>query len=404
MFDKSVFLGYHIEKGGGTVVGVVCELNPFHMGHKYILDKARENGPVVMVMSGNFTQRGSAAVFDKYTRAEAAVKAGADLVLELPFPWCSAGGAEFAAAGVALLYGIGAEKIMFGSGCGDADVLRRAGEIFASADFDKLLSEAEKKNPDVGAAKLREMIIAEILSPDIADILSNPNDILGVEYCRAATVLGDLECIPVKRTEGKGVISATGIRRMMEDGQWDECGKYIPECVRQVFDDAVDAGETVSERTLYDVERILLRTDAADFERAAECGGGAGHRLRRAAAESFDGEDMFCIAATKKYTDARLRRGALFACTGILWENIKARPLYTSVLAVGERGGELLRRIKKTSDIEILTKTADYNKLTSEAKEQFLRSFRADRFYTLIGKKPKKEEHYLAVTPYVAKK
>lgn len=378
---------------------IICELNPIHNGHGFLIKKARENGAVVLIMSGNFTQRGSAAVFDKYTRAKAAILSGADLVLELPFPWCSAGAADFARAGVCIAKAAGADRLMFGSGSGDAELLRRAGIAFAERDFDSVFEDSSKNDPSEGAARLRERILGEMFSEEEAKRLSNPNDILGIEYNRYAYAMGDISCVPIKRTEGGDVISATAIRKMIAAGEMTEIERYIPKGAFDLFKKTVP----VPERELYDVERLLLRLDRCNFESSAECEGGLGFRLRRLAGESADGRELLELAQTKKYTAARIRRALLYSALGITRENVRETPLYTAVLGMGQRGAQILKNIKKSASIEVLTKAADHSKLSEEALLQFERSFAADKLYTAIMRECVPEEYFLSVTPYIEK-
>lgn len=385
---------------------IICELNPMHNGHKYLIDKAADHGGVVLIMSGNFTQRGSVAVCDKYTRAKAAVESGADLVLELPYPWCSAGAADFAKAGVHIAKAVGADRLIFGSGSGNGELLRRAGECFAGkdgGDFDASFADAAKSDPTEGAAKLRTRILSEILTAEEAELLSNPNDILGIEYYRYSYKFSGPECVPVKRICGDGVASATKIREMIGRGNTSEAMEYIPEKAASVFEEAMTAGLMPSrEQDLYDLERILLRMGCCDVENSAECAGGLGFRLRKSAGMSGDGGEMLRTCATKKYTDARVRRAALFCATGILRSHINELPLYTTVLGMSSVGKSILRHIKKSGNIEVLTKAADHVKLSSEAAEQYKRSAAADRLYTMLMPDPMQEEYFLTVTPYVS--
>ncbi len=378
---------------------IICELNPLHSGHKYLIDKAEENGPVILIMSGNFTQRGSAAVYDKYIRGEAAVRAGADLVLELPFPWCSAGAADFARAGVEIAGACGAKTLMFGSGSGDAELLRRAGIAFADGDFDSAFEDAAKRDPADGAAVLRERILSEIFSPDEAALIANPNDILGIEYCRYAYIKGGIECVPIKRTGGEGVRSATELRRIITDNGISAATKFIPRGAAFVFAGAVPTPETA----LYDLERLLLRMDRCDIENSAEAEGGLGYRLRRIAGECADGTEMLRLVATKKYTDARIRRAALYSVLGITRDQVRGVPLYTTVLGIGKNGGTILKQIKKNGSMEVLTKAAHHVKLSYAAQEQFRIAAAADRMYTALMTGNVPEEYFLSVTPYVEK-
>ena len=375
---------------------IICELNPLHNGHKYLIDTALDD-TVVLIMSGNYTQRGSAAVYDKYTRAKAAVKAGADLVVELPFPWCSAGAADFAAAGVRIASAMGADRLVFGSGSGNVELLSKAGEAFAGEDFDAVFADASRADPAKGAAKLRERLLGELFTPDEAKLLSNPNDILGIEYYRYAYGTG-VKCCPVLRTEGGSVTSATTIRSMIYDKGIDTAKEFIPPVAYGVFTDAVPTNESA----LYDTARLLFRMDKCDIN-AAECEGGLGYRLRRIAGECDSGAELLRLAATKKYTDARIRRAVLYSIFGITRDMLKEPPLYTTILGIGKSGAGILKGLKKSDSIEILTKAADFCKLSDKARRQFDITASADRLYTMLMGQSCPEEYFLSVTPYVEK-
>ena len=128
---------------------MICEFNPIHLGHKYILSKARESagddGCVIAVMSGNFCERCTPAVYDKYTRAHSAVLCGADIVLELPFPWCSSGVEDFALGGVYIAASLGADTLTFGSESGNAELIKTCADIKQSEEFIKALRELESR-------------------------------------------------------------------------------------------------------------------------------------------------------------------------------------------------------------------------------------------------------------------
>ena len=122
-------------------VGIVCEYNPFHRGHLYQLEESRRlcgDALIVCVLSGDFVQRGEPALFTKFARAEAACRCGADLIVELPLPWCAASAERFASGAVSILASLGCEVLSFGSECGSFDTLRR----LAEADTDGAVREA----------------------------------------------------------------------------------------------------------------------------------------------------------------------------------------------------------------------------------------------------------------------
>ena len=193
-----------------SVFGIVSEFNPFHLGHEYLIRSARDMGAesVVCVMSGNATQRGELAITDKYTRAEAALCGGADLVLELPFPWSSASAESFAFAGISVLSSF-CDTVIFGSECGDIELLRRVAEFTSSPEFKErytaLLTNGEQ------SAAAYAALVGEVSSTALSS-----NDLLGVEYIKAAKTLGvDLNFVTVKR-EGSAYRSAE-----MSSGDFD---------------------------------------------------------------------------------------------------------------------------------------------------------------------------------------
>lgn len=188
-----------------TVTGIIAEYNPFHSGHAKHLAKARQlTGAdfLVVVMSGDFVQRGEPALFNKYTRARMALEAGADLVFELPAPFSTAGGPDFAKGAIALLDGLGiVDNVIFGSESGSID------EILAAADYlnhesDKageLIRQGQKRGLSYPAAVSRALLT---LNPDFSPaLLSSPNNLLGIEYCRAlANISSTIRPMTMKRS------------------------------------------------------------------------------------------------------------------------------------------------------------------------------------------------------------
>ena len=176
------------------VSSLICEYNPFHNGHKYMIDKMRKNGCeyIIACMSGNFTQRGDFAVFDKYSRTKTALQNGIDLVIELPVVYSCATAEKFAFGGVYILNALGCiNEIYFGSECGNVDILKNTADILQSAE----ISEKIKKYLSLGQtfAKARENAVAEIDGLS-AEILQSPNNILGIEYIKALNKINSPEC------------------------------------------------------------------------------------------------------------------------------------------------------------------------------------------------------------------
>ena len=265
-------------------VGVVAEYNPFHQGHLYHIETVRamlgEEVPVVAVMSGDFVQRGEAAVFSKFARAEAAVRCGVSLVLELPAPWCLSSAEGFARGGIGLLSAAGVvDTVSFGSECGDPERLRRCADAIDSQAFSAVLREKLAGGTSFAAA--REGAVRELLGKD-ADVLRGPNDLLGVEYIRAADRMDkSISFLPVRRVDSvhDGPGSAAELRSVMGSGDgWLE---RIPAPAAEVFRREISEGRgPVTEEKLrlplLSRLRMLSEEDYADLPDASE---GLDHRL-----------------------------------------------------------------------------------------------------------------------------
>lgn len=173
-------------------VGIVAEYNPFHSGHRYQIRKIREifgaETPVAAVMSGDFVQRGEAASYDKFTRAEAAVRGGVSLVIELPLPWSLSSAESFARGGVGLLGAAGViDALSFGSESGDLSALEKTAAVLDTPEFAEALKRELTGGTPFAAARARA---ARALLGESAAVLDTPNDLLAVEYICAAAKLG----------------------------------------------------------------------------------------------------------------------------------------------------------------------------------------------------------------------
>ena len=168
-------------------VGCICEFNPLHNGHRTLLNRMRElagpDGTVICVMSGNAVQRAEFPLFSRSTRARAALNCGADLVVELPYPWCAASAQDFAECGVRILADLGTDCLVFGSECGDVEVLRRLAYLMRT-EYPEYRGRRREESPSLGEARLT----AEYLESE-AGFLPGPNDRLGMAYLYAVHVV-----------------------------------------------------------------------------------------------------------------------------------------------------------------------------------------------------------------------
>lgn len=364
------------------VVGIVTEFNPFHNGHALLLERAREamgeDTAVVCCMSGDFVQRGEAAVWSKFARAEAAARCGADLVFELPLPWALSSAEGFARGGVGLLAALGVvDCLCFGSECGETEPLERAAEALLSpALAAELRRELESGIPFAAA---RQRALAAVTDEETARLVETPNNILAVEYIRAIYVLGlDLGFMTVRREgaehdgQGEGSIrSASELRSRIAAGK--SCSGFMPDAALAVFEREAERGrgpvlmETLEPMLL---ARLRMLPDE-EFSRLPDASEGLGNRLRAAVRDEPTLDGVLAAAKSKRYALSRIRRMTMCACLGVREGMAEGVPPYARLLAASERGRELLRRAQDKSRIPIITKAAAARQLPRETLSVF---------------------------------
>jgi len=333
-----------------VTVGIICEYNPFHMGHKKQIDRIHEAfGPevsIVCAMSGNFVQRGAPAIIDKTYRAKAAVLCGADLVLELPVSTSLSSAEGFAAGGVKILGSL-CDYLCFGAETADAQALTDTAQALLSRDFPPLLrSELDtgKSFPAARHAALQQMGMD-------ADLLSLPNNILGVEYCKAILTQGSrMKPFPIHR-EGSYHAeiadmenpSATSVRNLMLIAHnWRSC---VPKQVREVFAGAPLHSLAAGERAV--LARLRTMTEA-EFEALPYGSEGLWRKFMHACRQEAGLEAIIAATKSKRYTRTRLDRMVMCAFLGITKDMLEEEAPYTRVLAFNDRGRDILKQAKKT--------------------------------------------------------
>lgn len=396
---------------------ITAEYNPPHSGHKYMIDEVRRlhgDCTVIAVMSGNFIERGSAAVANKYVRAKAALAIGADLVLSLPFPWCAASAEYFAHASVSVASALASAMpedehlLAFGSESGSIDEIKLTGARLASPEFRQKLAALPAKER---TARGLEALYSESYPDGTAALLSSPNNTLAVEYVRAIYESGSpLIPFTVKR-EGAGHDSdfhdlhpsASYVRSRIYEG--DDITGLVPDGVRDVLNAEFAVHGAAHDENYGDAVLAALRfLSPESVDRIAECSGGVGRRLIASAKSSASLSAALSDAATKQYTNARLRRASIFAALGVLQSDLCELPEYTSVLAANEKGTSALRAFGKQSKIAILTKSADAEtKLSDSARRQFALEARADLLYTLAFDPHLPADAFARLSPTVTK-
>ena len=351
-----------------AIYGIIAEYNPFHNGHQKQIEYIKEQFPdaaIVAIMSGNIVQRGELAVFDKYTRAETALRCGVDAVLELPYPWCGGSAGYFAKGGVEIAKAIGADCLCFGSESGDIEELKRIAERTASDEFTSLLDLLIKNEPEASYISLTRRAYRELYGEDIPD---GANNTLAIEYLK---YIEDMIPLTYKRTFPS---SATAARGYLREGELDSFKSTVPEKAYEVCKDTeVTSSEKISALVLW----MLCNSSIERLCSYADIDAGIASRLISCANESAGLVEFFEKCATKKYTNSRLRRAVLNIILGTTKEMLETTPAFTTLLAANEKGIAVLKQIKKQGSIHVVTKPADHESV----KEQFEFSNRADRIF-----------------------
>lgn len=376
-----------------SVIGIVCEYNPFHKGHAWQIRQSRRavpDSPVICVMSGDFVQRGEAAIYTKFARAEAACRCGADLVVELPLPWslCSAEG--FARGAVGLLGRLGVSHLCFGSETGDLEPLERIAQTLLSPGLQNQVREALGKDPTLSYAAAREQAVSTRLGEE-SELLRQPNNILAVEYIKAIYDLHlDMSPVAILRRgsghdqSGHGAfLAAAQIRSLLHSGA--DVGGAIPAPALEVFRSERELGRELSDRNSLELallSRLRMLDDRA-FLDLPDAEDGLGRRLCRAVREETDYDGILAATKTKRYAMSRIRRLSMCACLGVKTGMSQGLPPYARILAFNDRGRELIRQASSRCLIPLISKPAAVKDLGRDSQELFALGAKAHDLYVL---------------------
>ncbi len=347
--------------------GIVCEFNPFHRGHKYLIEQTKLNTScdgIVCAMSGSVVQRGDIAIYDKWTRAKAAIENGADLVVEIPSCYVLQSAEIYAKGAVSILSGMGACGISFGSECTDTELLTSMARLKANEtdEYKAALTEALSEGMGYPAACERA---SQAVLGNLPEEVFSPNATLGISYmANAMKINPNLKFNIVKRigsyhdTEDTGEFaSASSIRKRILSGDINT-------------DDLLCKSEDI-----YNINSIsdfiigFFRT-ANEDRLSGICGmeEGLSSRLINASKKCVNLDEFVNACVSKRYTRHRIRRVILCSVLGI-YET--PPPSYIRVLALNSKGASILKKVKQTSDMEIITKTGNA-KQTSMLKQDIM--------------------------------
>ncbi|MBE5744277.1 MAG: nucleotidyltransferase family protein [Clostridiales bacterium] len=373
------------------ICSIIAEYNPLHNGHikqlSYVKNVIKPDY-IVIIMSGNFTQRGEGAILSKYARARHAINAGADAVIELPSVFATQSAEFFASGAIKLINSLPYEKsVCFGAECGDVDKIYTLAKNLISESQEQ--SKIIKSYLDKGTSllKARQLALYETTGIDV-DILTKPNNVLGVEYLKAIVKNNyDIEPIVIKRegdynqTEllSKENPSATAIRQAIVDNNIESLSAFVPNCVLSDLSS-----------TLPDFDKVilssLLSSTKTELKKIEGCTEGLENRIKEYAEKSLTLTELLSSVSTKRYTTSRIRRillsNALKIDKKLITTALKSK-LYLNVLAISKNKPEILSILSK-SKYPLITRKSDLNNLSSSALKVFEKDVFANRFYSLV--------------------
>ncbi len=439
------------------ILGITAEYNPFHNGHKYHLHKSMEMTGAdysVAVMSGSFTQRGEPAALDKWTRSRLAVQNGVDLVLELPFLYACSRGENFASGAVDILRGIGATHISFGSESGDLDALQSlvAGMRIRSGEIDEIrLQEMQKGDSFVRSL---QHAVEKVLGAPAAQLMSEPNNILAIEYLKRIDYWNGMELDPdgrrkriepctVKRfasgygslNEEAGFAGATVLRKMAADGvpcgdgKSEDCGtaagdrpaavgsaagcsevkaqltdmlsRYMPSDSAEALAGA-GSRKAAEHNEFVMLQGELMKTGSSELSTIYCMGEGLENKFKKEIVRASSMEGFISAMVSKRYTEAAVRRLTTYVLMGIRSYHPEMKP-YARVLAAGRKGRELLKLIKKEeiAAIPVITNVNKQENARSEVHETLRYDILAADLYNIIMQRSLYDFSDRVMMPYI---
>ena len=388
------------------VLGIIAEYNPFHNGHLYHINeskKAVNADYVVAIISGNFVQRGDTSLVDKWSKAEMAIKNGADLVIELPLLYSISSAENFAEGGIKMLNSFNiVDYISFGSELCDVNTLNEFADVLfhEPKEFVSVLNHELSKG--FSYPKARENALLMYLN-DIrkyANILSSPNNIIAIEYLKALKKYKS-SIVPVSINRNKvdynsteivdGFASATAIRKIaMTNDVWS-LRQAMPKSSFDIMYDCLRSGKTVSSLSKFEKEIIynLRKMSVSEIANLPDVSEGLEYSIKNAANSCNTIDELISIVKSKRYTTTRLRRILVYCLLGITKKDIqdsrKVIP-YARVLGFNDKGKELLSGISHAnSKLDIVTSVKRYMETSNNRilKNMLAKDIFATDIYTL---------------------
>ena len=360
----------------GKVLGIIGEYNPFHNGHLYHLEQSKKmtsSTYTVAIMSGNFTQRGSSSLIDKWSRTETALRCGIDLVIELPVLYATSSAENFAEGAIKILNSLKVvDYLSFGAETSNIDILNRFADVLyrEPREYKNILS--HELNKGISYPKARENALLMYLN-DIRKyipVLSSPNNILGIEYLKALKKFkSNIQPISIARFEAGynditysgNIASATAIRNIIKNGGFDILRRLLPAPSYSILVENIKQGHIIPDLSIFEKQIIynLRKMTVSEIAELPDVSEGLEFAIKNAANSCNSIIELLNIIKSKRYTSTRIQRILLYSLLGITKKDMllskKVTP-YIRVLGLNNRGKFLISEIAKANPkLEIVT-------------------------------------------------
>lgn len=359
-----------------NVLGIIAEYNPFHNGHLYHLNESKKQANAdysVAVITGNFVQRGDVSIIDKWSKAEMALKNGVDLVIELPTLYSISSAENFAYGSMKILNSLGVvNAVSFGTEQASIEVLDTIATILMEEPKEYLSVLNHELSKGISFPKARENALLLYLN-DIrryANVLSSPNNILGIEYLKALKKLkSNLIPIAIPRNKVRhdsletvdDFASATSIRQMLIRRNTQNLYRYVPESSYEILKNCISNGQYVSSLSQYEKEIIytLRKMTVAEIAELPDVSEGLENLIKEAANSCNSVQEFINIVKSKRYTQTRIQRILVYALLNITKKdmlNLNKTTPYIRVLGFNSKGRDILSAINSSrSKVNIIT-------------------------------------------------
>lgn len=397
------------------VLGVIAEYNPFHNGHLYHLQKSKEltNADyTIAIISGNFTQRGSTSVIDKWAKTQMALNNGIDLVIELPVLYSISSAENFADGAIKILSSLGiVNYLSFGAETSDINLLKCISNILCDEpkEFKTLLSNELKsglsfpkarENALIKYFELKSNIISSKLENNISqstirNILASPNNILGIEYLKALhkhnssikpVCISRYEVDYNSTTITNNIASATAIRNLILSKDYNTIKNLIPTSSYSTLTNCLNEGHIVPSLSCFEKEIIyvLRKMDIEEIANLPDVSEGLEYTIKKAANSCNTLNELINLVKSKRYTSTRIQRILLYALLGITKDDMEMSKNvlpYARILGFNENGKKLISEISaKNPDIALITSVKKF--VDSISDKVLLNMFDKDVFAT----------------------